>query len=140
MKVYTYNPITGVLIGTSDAEESQLEPGTYLMPAYSTDIVPPEFNEITEIVYFDLKLNNWKKQNIESEPEINLITETDVDRLKSELLITRSKKEDVLKKIGLTQKEIDLLLVNLPTEDVLDNLIGKPIPINGLPTLLPPEE
>lgn len=139
MKVYTYNPITGDFIGTSTADESQLEPGVYFMPAYSTTLEPPAFDENTEIVYFDMNNKIWRKQNIESEPQVNLFSEEDVLKLKEELEIAYSKKQEVLKKLGLTQKEIDLLLVKLPTEDIIENLIGSPVPESGIPSLLPPE-
>lgn len=139
MQVYTYNPVTGELIGISEADESPLEPGTFLMPAYSTEIAPPEFNPQTEMIYFDTNLNLWRKQDIETEPPVPLISENDVAILKEELLIMQQKKANVLEKLGLSQSEISLLLVKLPTQKDIDDLIGQPLPENGIPTLLMPE-
>ena len=139
MKVYTYNPITGVYIGTSEADESQLEPGVYLMPAYSTEVEPPLFDSSTEIIYFDADSKVWNKQNIEAEQEVVKITQNDIDKLKNELSIMRSKRSQVLQKLGLTEKEIEFVLVTLPTEDLIDELLGKPVPENGIPSLLPPD-
>lgn len=139
MKVYTYNPITGDFITDAMADEDQLNPGNYLMPAYSTTLEPPAFDPETEIIYFDPINSEWKKQNIESEPHVNIFSEEDIEKIKAELKIVQDKKEAVLAKLGLSQKEIDLMLVNLPTEDVINKLLGQPIPEQGIPSLLPPE-
>ncbi len=40
-KIYHYHPESGVLNGVADADESPLEPGQYLIPAYATEIPPP---------------------------------------------------------------------------------------------------
>jgi hypothetical protein len=138
MKAYTYNPVTGELIGISEADESPLEPGIFLMPAYSTEIEPPTFDPKSEIVYFDTDQNVWRKQDIDSEPPVPLISDTDVQILKDELSIMKKKKSEILEKIGLSQTEIEILLVNLPTEDIINQLIGKPMPQEGLPSLLHP--
>lgn len=140
MQVFTYNPVTGELIGVSEADESPLEPGKILMPAYSTEVIPPEFNMETEIVYFDINSNIWRKQDLESEPPVPLISDKHVSVLKQELAIMQQKKIDILEKIGISQKEIDILLVNLPTEDTINSLIGQPMPNEGLPSLLHPED
>ena len=55
-KVYSYNE-SGVYMGTSDAQESPLEPGVYLMPKNSTDIEPPQYKETEEFLLF--KDNAW---------------------------------------------------------------------------------
>jgi len=140
MQVFTYNPVTGELIGISEADESPLEPGKLLMPAYSTEIVPPEFNPKTEIVYFDIDSKVWRKQDLDQEPPVPLISDRDVEYLKDELKLIKQKKSEILEKIGLSQKEIDILLVDLPTEDIINKLIGQPIPSQGLPSLLHPED
>ena len=41
MKIYHYNKTTGEYIGEITARQSPLEPGVYLMPAYSTVTAPP---------------------------------------------------------------------------------------------------
>lgn len=43
LTVYNYNPSTFEYTGSSEADESPLEPGVYLIPAYATEIAPPEF-------------------------------------------------------------------------------------------------
>ena len=40
--IYNYEPATGVLVSAADADESPLEPGVYLIPAFATDIEPPQ--------------------------------------------------------------------------------------------------
>lgn len=41
MLVYSYNATTGEFTGSSEADESPLEPGVFLLPANSTEIAPP---------------------------------------------------------------------------------------------------
>ncbi|CAE6814504.1 hypothetical protein R69746_05772 [Paraburkholderia aspalathi] len=41
MNVYHYDPATGEYVGESQADESPLEAGVHLIPAYATDIAPP---------------------------------------------------------------------------------------------------
>ncbi|MBA4204601.1 MAG: hypothetical protein C0457_06400 [Polymorphum sp.] len=42
MLVYHFHPLTGEYLGFSEADESPLEPGVYLIPAHATDVPPPE--------------------------------------------------------------------------------------------------
>lgn len=41
MKVHNYNADTGEYISTTEADESPLEPGVFLIPANATEIAPP---------------------------------------------------------------------------------------------------
>lgn len=43
LKVYSYHPFHGVLTGETIADESPLEPGVYLDPAYTTRTIPPQY-------------------------------------------------------------------------------------------------
>ena len=135
MIAYTYNPITMEFVGESSVDESPLEPGVFLMPAYSTEVTPIQFNPETHICYFDKDSNLWKIQDIETEPEIKRVSEEDVKMLKDELLEVVSEREKVLRKIGLSETEVELLLVRLPSEDIIDQLLGQPVPDQGLPSL-----
>lgn len=40
MIYYIYNPNTGAYLGDYDAQESPLEPGSYISPTYSTALAP----------------------------------------------------------------------------------------------------
>lgn len=49
--VYNFDPQTGAYLSGSIADESPLEPGVFLFPAYATDLKPPEV-EIREVPVF----------------------------------------------------------------------------------------
>jgi hypothetical protein len=42
MTVYNYHPVSGQFTGASEAEPSPMSPGEFLIPAYATDVAPPE--------------------------------------------------------------------------------------------------
>lgn len=52
MKIYHYHPEYKYFIGSSNADESPLEPGIFLIPAHATNIEPIECDE-DEIQIFD---------------------------------------------------------------------------------------
>lgn len=135
MLVYTYNPLTMEFVGISNADEDQLNPGTYLFPAFSTVEECPKFNPETHVAYFDVNANKWIVQDIETEPEVKKITQEQVDSLKKELDEVLEKRSSVLQKLGLSELEVQLLLVKLPTIEQIDELIGQDEPTGGVPSL-----
>lgn len=58
MDVYNYNPITLEYTGKSIADESPLETGKYLIPAFATEIPIPDTKE-NEVAVFDTEAKSW---------------------------------------------------------------------------------
>lgn len=56
MEIYNYHPEYKNFTAVSIADESPLEPGVFLIPAYATDIKPPEVSESKIQVFND---NEW---------------------------------------------------------------------------------
>lgn len=51
MNIWYYNPHTKTLIGQGKADQSPLEPGVFLIPAFATNISPPEAPEDCDVVF-----------------------------------------------------------------------------------------
>lgn len=56
MEIYNYHPDYKYFSGVSIADESPLEPGVFLIPAYATDIKAPQYGEGFIPVFED---NQW---------------------------------------------------------------------------------
>ena len=71
MKTYNYAPDTGIFHTESLADESPLEPGVFLIPAYATTIKPPKATLPKVAVFKD---NKWSIETLQpvSEPEPEL--------------------------------------------------------------------
>lgn len=64
--VYGYNPVTLEYTGETVADESPLEPGVYLYPAHTTQIVPPAPVEGNMRVFID---GSWNYKLIDGDSE-----------------------------------------------------------------------
>lgn len=87
MKIYNYD-VNGIYIGSSDADESPLEPGVFLLPANATDQEPPAVAE-GEQAFFDGE--SWAIATIppviaEVEPVIATATPESVRVIRNALL------------------------------------------------------
>lgn len=58
MKIYNYDRESGEFVGTSEADESPLEIGMYLIPAFATKIPVPDTKE-NEAAVFNVETQLW---------------------------------------------------------------------------------
>jgi hypothetical protein len=59
MKIYNYHMETKHYLGSSNADESPLEPGVFLIPASATPIAPPE-PQLNKVHIFNVENNSWE--------------------------------------------------------------------------------
>lgn len=78
--IYNWHPITKEFVGTSKADESPLEPGVYLVPAYATQTPIPEGPlEENKIIVWNNIENKWDEKEIkikEQNPKLELSIST----------------------------------------------------------------
>ncbi|MDP2786594.1 MAG: hypothetical protein Q8O79_00745 [Pseudomonadota bacterium] len=66
MDIYHYHPVTGIHLGTSQADESPREEGEFLIPAHATESVPPVVSNGQQAVWID---GIWQLEDIPVPPE-----------------------------------------------------------------------
>jgi hypothetical protein len=67
MKIYHYHPYTRKYLYQDNADESPLEPGVFLLPAYATFVEPP--CDIPEDSYISWSGNGWEILKIPDIPK-----------------------------------------------------------------------
>lgn len=113
MLVYNYDPVLKFYISTSEADESPLEPGVWLIPAHATTIEPPVCREDQIVVFqedrqewdiVDKVVEEYKEDVAVSKPEI---TEEEKDFFKKKV----EEKIVILMKAGLTREEAESFML-----------------------------
>jgi hypothetical protein len=66
VKIANYQPATGLLISVTDADQSPLEPGVFLVPAAATADLPPAFDAATHRAI--LTDGDWRIEAIPAPP------------------------------------------------------------------------
>lgn len=51
MDIYNYDAETGIFVGRGTADPDPLQPGSWLIPAFATDVAPPEPNPNNYLVF-----------------------------------------------------------------------------------------
>lgn len=67
MKIYNYDRQTGAYLGPSDADESPMEPGCFMVPAFATKIAPPDV-DASKVAVFNPVKNAWEAHAVALEP------------------------------------------------------------------------
>jgi len=75
MKIYRYS-ISGLYIGEAEADESLLEERTYLMPANSTEIPPPPYDDGEWPVF---RNGAWEIHRLESDGFLKTTGHMEID-------------------------------------------------------------
>lgn len=99
MQIYNFHPETFALIGIGNADEDPLNKGNWLLPAFSTEIAPPEVPEGQRAV-FSLDDQEWRLGAIpDAEPEQTpAIGESTLAELAAAVAVTR---DQLLQNAGL---------------------------------------
>jgi hypothetical protein len=71
-KVFSYHPESGEFTGETISDESPLEPGVWLMPAFSTDVTPPDFQQGMARVWNG---QSWEFKTIEQKTSVGSVEE-----------------------------------------------------------------
>ncbi len=74
MKIFNYHPTSGLLLGESIADESPLEEGVFLVPAFSTDLTPPDPIG-GKIIVFSEEAWHYVDEAVESPPVVEAPTQ-----------------------------------------------------------------
>ena len=89
MKIYNYNPVTGEYISEGLADGSPLEPGIYLVPAYATEIQPPETGD-NEVACFEneswIVKPDYRGQNFYKKEDLSEVIIAEIGELSDDLL------------------------------------------------------
>ena len=113
MLVYNYDSVLKFYVSTSEADESPLEPGVWLIPAHSTTIEPPFCTEDQIVVFqedrqewdiVDKVVEEYKEETEAAKPEV---TEEYKEMIKKKV----EEKINLLIKAGLTREEAESFML-----------------------------
>ncbi len=65
MKIYLFNPETGVYLGEDFADEAPMKQGGYILPPDATTIAPPRV-ERGQVLVFNFAEERWEVRPVES--------------------------------------------------------------------------
>ncbi|NVN91557.1 MAG: hypothetical protein HXX11_13280 [Desulfuromonadales bacterium] len=59
MKIYLFNPDSGVYLGEDFADEAPMKRGTFVIPPDATTIAPPRI-ESGQVLVFNARIQQWE--------------------------------------------------------------------------------
>jgi len=62
MKIYLFNPDSGVYLGEDFADEAPMKKGAFVIPPDATTIAPPQI-ESGQILVFNARIQQWEVQH-----------------------------------------------------------------------------
>jgi hypothetical protein len=101
MTAYNYHPKTGIYLGSSEADESPLEPGVFLLPAFATFQAPPNAVEGKDIFWNG---DDWELRDIPTTPPEPEATWDDIRAMRNGKLAASDWTQ--LPDIPLSEKEV----------------------------------
>jgi hypothetical protein len=113
MLVYNYSSEFKFYTSTSEADESPLEPGVWLIPAHATTIEPPTCTE-DQIVIFHEDKQEWEivdKVVEEYKEEVEVLSPQMSEEEKEFIKNKIEEKINLLIKAGLTREEAESFML-----------------------------
>lgn len=110
MDIWHYHPQNRRLMGQGQADASPLEPGVFLLPAFATDIPPPNASEAFFVVFTG---DGWALKEIPSPPEPE--PEPEQQPAPPPLpTITRRQLRLALMRLGVTGDQVEAQIAAMP--------------------------
>ena len=101
MIYYIYNPNTGAYLGDYDAQESPLEPGSYISPTYSTALAP----STTDTTRYSIRWDGFDWQIYELVPTPIIVQMQSLDALIIRLKLNALGLRDVIENAVVTASQ-----------------------------------
>lgn len=110
MNIWHYHPQNRHLMGQGHADASPLEPGVFLLPAFATDIPPPNASDGFYVVFTG---NGWALEEIPSPPEPEPEPEPQLAPPSVPTLTRRQLRLALLNRFGVTAAQVEAKIADM---------------------------